>query len=133
MSMGDLHTECWRKGEFYVLAGETKVILVSHAGRGKVARRLRTIKSELIEAVGGTDALSPQRALLIDAIAMKTTRAEMLWSRLMAAPAEVTDENERRLSWYLNGLRRDLAALGLDRYDSTPPPRLGELLGGEAA
>ena len=108
-------------------------VLMKLDGRGMVARRLRTIKSELIEAVGGTDALTPQRALLIDAIAMKTTRAEMLWSRLMSAPAEATDENERRLSWYLNGLRRDLAVLGLDRRDSTRPPRLSELLGSNVA
>ena len=90
-------------------------------------------KKELVEAVGGANALTPQRALLIDAIAMKATRAEMLWCRLMTAPAEVTDENERRLSWYLNGLRRDLAVLGFDQHASTPPSLSDCLAGAKAA
>lgn len=89
-------------------------------GRGKIARRLRTITGEIIEALGGDEAMTPQKRLLITIAAQKAVRAEMIFQRLVTEPnsAETTD---RYWIGVVNSLARDLQLLGLEHVEKQPP------------
>ena len=96
-------------------------------GRGEVARRLRTIRADLIDALGGDAAITPQQMLLIEGIAQRAVRCEMIWRQMMTAPEGVATETERRWNWHRSGLERALAQLGLQRR-APPAPSLAEVL-----
>ena len=91
---------------------------------------MKAIRQELVDALGGEAELSPQRRLIIDSVARRVIRIDMLWQEVVAG--EASAEDERRLNWYQNGLGRDLRELGLDRK-ADAPPRLRDVLGGKAA
>ena len=99
-------------------------------GRGAVARRLKRIQRELSDALGGEAELSPQKRMLIANIAQRALRCEMLWQQIVEGRA--ASESERRYNWFLNGLRRDLAAIGLERHPAAPPS-LNEYLASKGA
>ena len=101
-------------------------------GRGVVARRMKAIRDDLGEALGGDDVLSPQQRLLIDVVTVRVIRCQMLTAAMLSNDG-LSAEAERRLNWHLASIRRDLQALGLEKRAKTPP-RLAELLGqGKAA
>ncbi len=52
-------------------------------GRGIVARRMKAIRHELAEALGGADALSPQQKILIDTIAVRVIRTKLLTAAML--------------------------------------------------
>ncbi len=93
-------------------------------GRGVVARRMKAIRHELAEALGGADALSPQQKILIDTIAVRVIRTKMLTAAMLGGDG-LSAEAERRLNWHLASLRRDLVALGLEKR-ATHSPSLKE-------
>ena len=96
-------------------------------GRGVVARRMRAIRDDLSEALGGEDVLSPQQRIIIDIVAVRMVRCQMLTAAMLRDDG-LSAEAERRLNWHLASIRRDLQALGLEKRAKTPP-RLAELLG----
>ncbi len=100
-------------------------------GRGAVARRLKALRNELADALGGEDMLSPQQGILIEVLSIRVIRCRRLLARMVDGD-DLSAEGERRLSWHLASIRRDLQALGLEKRAKTPP-RLAELLGGKAA
>ena len=101
-------------------------------GRGVVARRMRAIRDDLGEALGGEDVLSPQQRIIIDIVAVRMTRCQMPTAAMLSDDG-LSAEAERRLNWHLASLRRDLQALGLEKRGKAPPS-LAEVLGqGRAA
>ena len=98
-----------------------RLALGSIDGRGLIARRMKALRAELTAAIGG--APTPQQRLLIEGVAIRLTRIRMIWAQMVEDPAAVAEETERRMTWYLNGLRRDLVALGLEGPKATPTTR----------
>ncbi len=89
-------------------------------GRGVVARRLKTVRVEITEALGGEGALSPQQAILIEGLALRVIRCRMLTAAMLGDDG-LSAEAERRLNWHLASIRRDLVALGLERRAAREP------------
>ena len=87
-------------------------------GRGIVARRMKAIRDDLADGLGGWDTLSPQRRIIIDIVAVRMVRCQML-TAAMLGDAGLSTEAERRLNWHLASIRRDLKVLGLEK---SPPP-----------
>jgi hypothetical protein len=79
--------------------------------RTRAGRVMRSVITELTEHIG--DATAPQR-LLIQSAALKSVRLALLSEQLLdgSPPSEGSDHHA--LSW-LNSLRLDLMALGLER------------------
>ncbi len=100
-------------------------------GRGIVARRMKAIRGDLVEALGGEGALSPQQAILIEGLALRVIRCRMLTAQMLGGNG-LSAEAERRLNWHLASIRRDLVALGLEKR-AAQQPRLAEVLGQGAA
>ncbi len=100
-------------------------------GRGAVARRLKALRTEVADALGGEDMLSPQQGILIECLAIRVIRCRMLLARMLDGD-DLSAESERRLNWHLANIRRDLQALGLERR-AMAEPSLADLLGGKAA
>lgn len=101
-------------------------------GRGIVARRMKAIRDDLSEALGGEKILSPQQRLIIDIVTVRVIRCQMLTATMLGDDG-LSAEAERRLNWHLASLRRDLQALGLEKRGKAPPS-LAEVLGqGRAA
>ncbi len=89
-------------------------------GRGVVARRMKAIRDDLGEALGGDDVLSPQQRLLIDVVTVRVIRCQMLTAAMLSNDG-LSAEAERRLNWHLASIRRDLQALGLEKRGKAPP------------
>ena len=96
-------------------------------GRGKVARRMKTIRMALIEALGGDNVVTPQQRLVIENITERRVRADMIFGAMMTNPECVSLENERRYYWHTSAIDRALKTLGLERRANSEL-RLGELL-----
>ena len=96
-------------------------------GRGVIARRMKAVERELIDALGGEDALSPQKHLLVTGVAQRVIRIQMLWQQI--AMGDASEEAERRFNWHSNGLRRDLMVLGLNKRKGAAQT-LADALGG---
>lgn len=95
-------------------------------GRGIIARRMKAIRDDLADSLGGWDALSPQKKILIDAITVRSIRCQMLTVAMLGVDG-LSAEGERCLNWHANALTRDLKTLGLERHDP-PGPSLPEHL-----
>lgn len=95
-------------------------ILARLDGRGELARRMRDIRNELIDALGGQDHVTPQRKLLVDGLCYRVIRSQMLIAAAVMHEG-FSEENDRRINWHLNGVRTDLLALGLDRPQEQVP------------
>ena len=100
-------------------------------GRGLVARRLKRVEAEFIEALGGPDNLTPQKRQIIRDTAQIIIRREMVWQQMIENPAGIAGEAERRWLWLANTVRRNLIALGLERLEP-PPPSIADILRGAA-
>jgi hypothetical protein len=79
--------------------------------RTRAGRVYRTVIRELINHVGG-DPSAAQR-LLIESASIKATRLALLTDNLLAG-IEPGEDGHQALAW-LNSLRMDLQALGLER------------------
>lgn len=100
-------------------------------GRGIVARRMKAIRDDLADGLGGWDTLSPQRRIIIDIVAVRMVRCQMLTAAMLGGDG-LSAEAERRLNWHLASIRRDLVTLGLERC-GPPALTLAEALGGQGA
>jgi hypothetical protein len=87
------------------------------------------VERALVDHVGG-DPTGPQ-LLLIKCAALKALRIALM-SRLVVTNESLTDLNDRQLVCWMNSLRRDLQALGMDRPEKQPKT-LQAYLGGKAA
>jgi hypothetical protein len=79
--------------------------------RTRAGRVLRSVTVELIEHLG--DATAPQR-LLVQAAALKATRLMLLTDQLLDGTPPSEGSDHHALAW-LNSLRLDLQAIGLER------------------
>ena len=89
-------------------------------GRGIVARRMKAIRVDLADGLGGWDTLSPQQRIIIDIVAVRMIRCQMLTAAMLGDDG-LSSEAERRLNWHLASIRRDLSALGLERRGPRQP------------
>ncbi len=102
-------------------------IFVRLDGRGTIARRMKAIRAALIDALGGGEVISPQQLMIIESIAERRVRADMIFAAMMAHPESVSIENERRYYWHTSAIDRALRTLGLHRRVEGEP-RLSEVL-----
>jgi hypothetical protein len=79
--------------------------------RTREGRFLKTVTRELVEHLG--DATAPQR-LLIQSAALKATRMMLLTDQLLAGVQLGEGSDHHALAW-LNSMRLDLIAIGLER------------------
>jgi hypothetical protein len=79
--------------------------------RTREGRFLKTVTTELINHLG--DATAPQR-LLVQAAALKATRMMLLTDQLLAGVPLSEGSDHHALAW-LNSMRPDLMAIGLER------------------
>ena len=100
-------------------------------GRGIVARKMRAIRDDLADGLGGWNTLSPQRRIIIDIIAVRMVRCQMLTAAMLGDDG-LSNEAESCLNWHLASIRRDLTVLGLDRRGPRQPS-LAETFGGAVA
>jgi hypothetical protein len=99
--------------------------------RSKLARALREVEGELVDAVGGDP--SPQEKILIDRVVFKLARVTLFEAETLTGG---NGADEHYLAWS-NSIRLDLQAIGLKRAPK-PVPSLQEFLAerraqGEAA
>ena len=89
-------------------------------GRGIVARRMKAIAADLADGLGGWGTLSPQQRIIIDIVAVRMVRCQMLTAAMLGGD-DLCTEAERRLNWHLASIRRDLAVLGLEKRGPRQP------------
>jgi hypothetical protein len=94
-------------------------------GRSKIARLIRTTKADLVEQLGG--AVSPAQALIIQSAALKAARLYLLSEKLIAGDDPSDGSDHHALAW-LNSMRLDLMALGLERRAKDISPRLEDII-----
>jgi len=94
-------------------------------GRRAEARRLKDIKTDLTNLVGGSP--SAAQRLLIQRIAFLTLRLELMDRESLAGKPETERDARSYLAWS-NALARMLQKLGLDGGDTPKAPTLSELL-----
>jgi len=80
-------------------------------GRTRAARVMKSVTGELMRHLG--DASAPQR-LLVQSAALKAVRLSLLTEQLLTGDAPGEGSDHHALAW-LNSLRLDLQALGLER------------------
>lgn len=97
-------------------------------GRTRVGRALSAWRADLVADLGGAEALSTQRALLIDLVVRQRLLLYSVDAWIFSRASSLVDEEKRALLPVLvqrqalaDGLARYLAALGLDRR--RPEPR----------
>jgi hypothetical protein len=79
--------------------------------RTRAGRVMKTVVAELMEHLG--DASAPQR-LLVQSAALKSVRLALLTDQLLDGTPMAEGSDHHALAW-LNSLRLDLQALGLER------------------
>ncbi len=92
--------------------------------RTKAGRVLRTVISDLTDHIGG--APSAAEALIIQSAALKATRLHLLSEKLLAGGDMAEASDHHALAW-LNSMRLDLAALGLERRIKDVSPSLADI------
>lgn len=85
--------------------------LVDVDRRTRAGRVMRSVREELLDQIG--DASAAQR-ILIQAASIKATRLALLQDSLLTGAAPSEGSEHHALAW-LNSLRLDLQALGLER------------------
>jgi hypothetical protein len=85
--------------------------LVDLDRRTRAGRVMKSVVAELIEHIG--DASAPQR-LLVQAAAVKAVRLALLTDQLLDGTPPSEGSDHHALAW-LNSLRLDLQAIGLER------------------
>lgn len=88
-------------------------------------RVLLKTTADLVAQLGGDP--SPAEALLIQSAAVKSTRLYLLTERILNPEAADLTSDEHCLAW-MNSLRHDLLALGLERRVKDVTPSLAEIL-----
>ncbi len=81
--------------------------------RTKAGRTLKRVIEDLMAHVG--DATAPQR-LIVQAAALKAVRLSLLTENLLAGDVLAPGSDAHALAW-LNSMRLDLQALGLERRE----------------
>jgi hypothetical protein len=89
----------------------TDQALTSLDRRTKAGRIMKTVVGELMDHLG--DATPPQR-LIVQAAALKAVRLSLLTENLLAGDPPGEGSDHHALAW-LNSMRLDLQALGLER------------------
>ena len=84
--------------------------------RTKLARALKHVHAELINALGGPEAVSPQKQIIISRAVYKLARCVLFESHSLASDEVNTGSDNTYLAWS-NSLRRDLESLGLERSE----------------
>jgi len=79
--------------------------------RTKLARALHAVEADLVSALGGAEAITPQEKILVDRVVYKLARCTLAEASHFAGESGADDHY---LAWS-NSLRLDLQALGLDR------------------
>lgn len=97
-----------------------------------MARRMKLIRAELMDALGGPEIVTPQRQLIIEGLSFRVIRAQMLIVDALNDSEGFTEEADRRVNWHLNAIRADLQTLGLDRPEEQAPT-LAAYIEGRAA
>ncbi len=88
-------------------------------------RVLHQVTADLVSQVGGDP--SPAEALLIQSVAIKATRLFLLSEKLLNPETCDLKGDEHALAW-LNSMRMDLMALGLERRIRDVTPSLASIL-----
>jgi hypothetical protein len=96
---------------------ETKTLAALLDRRTQEGRFAAEVEDGLVEHLGG-EVTAPQR-LLIRCAALKALRVALL-SRLMVTKEGMTDLCDRQLVAWMNSLRLDLQALGMERPEQAP-------------
>ena len=96
-------------------------------GRTRVGRALLAWREDLVADLGGTDALSTQRALLVDVIVRQKLLLDSVDAWLLSRAESLVDDEKRALLPVLvqrqalaDGLARYLSTIGLDRAKPEP-------------
>ena len=93
--------------------------------RTRAGRVLRTVERDLIEHVGGHPTAAER--LIINSAALKATRLSLLCERLLE-DRELSDSSDGQALAWLNSMRLDLQALGLQRRVKDVTPTLSSYL-----
>ncbi len=93
--------------------------------RSKVGRLFRTTVNDLSAQIGGDP--SPAQALLIQAAALKAARLYLLSEKLLNGGDLSEGSDHSALAW-LNSMRLDLSALGLERRIRDSGPSLQDII-----
>lgn len=99
-------------------------------GRSAEARRMKAIRAELVEHVGGNP--STAQRLLIDRVAMLLLRMELM-DREALAGSPMTDIDQRAYLGWNNAVSRALRHLGLDSKEQPKRKTLADHLRERAA
>jgi hypothetical protein len=93
--------------------------------RTRAGRVLRTVEADLVDHLGGHP--SAAEMLIIRSAAIKATRLALLSEKLLSGEDLSDHANDHALAW-LNSMRLDLSALGLNRRVKDVSPSLGDIL-----
>lgn len=93
--------------------------------RTKAGRVLRQTRADLAHHVGGDP--SAAERLIIESAAVKATRLFLLSEKLLGG-GDISDGSDNHALAWLNSLRLDLAALGLERRVRDVTPSLQDLI-----
>ncbi len=104
--------------------------LTSLDSRTRAGRVLRQTRLDLTQHVGGHPTAA--EALIIQSAAVKATRLFLLSDKLLSG-GEIGESTDHNLLAWLNSMRLDLAALGLERRVKDITPTLSDVLRDHAA
>jgi hypothetical protein len=116
----------WRHFGPFAKGATLAMLLDRRTNEGKFAFE---VERALVDHVGG-EPTGPQ-LLLIKCAALKALRIALM-SRKVVTNESLTDLNDRQLVCWMNSLRRDLQALGMERPEQQPK-RLADVLKVKAA
>ena len=116
----------WQRFGPFSEAKTLATLLDQRTHEGKFAAE---VERALVDHVGG-EPTGPQ-LLLIRCAALKALRIALM-SRKVVTNESLTDLNDRQLVAWMNSLRRDLQALGMERPEQAPKT-LTAYIGGKAA
>jgi hypothetical protein len=97
--------------------------------RTRAGRVLRSVEADLVEHLGGNPTTAER--LIIQSAALKATRLSLLTEKLLDKGDLSEGSDHHALAW-LNSLRLDLAALGLERRAKDVTPDLKDYIAGKA-
>ena len=77
----------------------------------------------LSDALGGHENLEPWQRILVERTAELTVRARMIFDRCIQTEGEIPTEEDRKMHWYNNVIRKNLEQLGFRADTRTGTPR----------
>lgn len=98
--------------------------------RTKAGRVLRTVEADLVNHLGGKPSAAEQ--LIIQSAALKATRLSLLSEKLLSGEEMAEGSDHHALAW-LNSLRLDLQAIGLQSRAKDITPDLDDYLANRAS